>query len=315
MPPKALVTDDCHPLLLEGLTQMGWMVDFEPNITQEQTAKAIADYQGLVVNSKILADKPFFDLAHNLQWIARLGSGMEIIDQQAAKDKGICVISSPEGNCDAVAEHALGMLLALANHLITADTEVRQKIWMREKNRGFELGGKTLSVIGCGHTGSALVRRLEGWGMRVLAYDKYKPKGFASAWPWVEESDMATVFEQTDILSLHLPLAEETRHWVDTGFLHKFHKNITLINTSRGSVVKTADLIEALDTGRVTGACLDVFENEKVGSFTPNEHLLYENLYSRPNIILSPHIAGWTHESKKKLAEILLQRIKGIYKE
>ncbi|MFN0174855.1 MAG: NAD(P)-dependent oxidoreductase [Saprospiraceae bacterium] len=306
---SVLITDDCHPILIEGLEKMGWRCDFLPDITPEETRAIIGKYEGLVINSKILVNRNFLDAAGRLLFVARLGSGMEIVDRAYAAERGVKVWSSPEGNRNAVAEQALGMLLALANNLPRADCEVRQNIWRREHNRGWELKGKVLGIVGFGHTGSQFARKLAGMEMEVLAYDKYKPEGFAAQMSWVQESNLEEIQQRSDIISLNLPLTEETRHLVDKGFIQSCKQGFVLINTARGQNVCTEDLVEALESGQLGGACLDVFENEKPQSFTEKESALYERLHLFENVVLSPHVAGWTHESKRLLAEVLLEKI------
>ncbi|HAD12217.1 MAG TPA: hydroxyacid dehydrogenase, partial [Saprospirales bacterium] len=282
---RVLITDDCHALLIKGLEEMGWMVDFEPNISPDETKDRIEAYKGLVINSKILVNREFLDKAVQLQFVARLGSGMEIVDRDYAAEKGVKVWSSPEGNRNAVAEQALGMLLGLANHLPRADREVRQNIWKREANRGWELKGKTLGIIGFGHTGSQFARKLAGMEMRVLAYDKYKPEGFAAEMSWVSESNLAQIQADADIISLHLPLTSETRHFVDQSFIQKCKKGFVLINTARGKNVHTEDLVLHLESGQIGGACLDVFENEKPETFTEKEREWYQRLHQMENVV------------------------------
>ncbi|MCS7037577.1 MAG: NAD(P)-binding domain-containing protein [Saprospiraceae bacterium] len=306
-----LITDDCHEALLIGLERLGYRCDFLPEITPAEVAGCISEYEGLIINSKIRVDSALLQRALRLRFVGRLGSGMEIVDREAAASRGVAVVSSPEGNRNAVAEHALGMLLALLNHLIRADREVRRRIWRREANRGFELSGKTVGIIGFGHTGSQFARKLAGMEVQVLAYDKYKTD-YASDMPWVRETDLRTLQQQADIISLHVPLTEETRYLVDASFIQQCKPGFLLINTSRGACVKTLDLVEALETGQVGGACIDVFENEKPETFNPEEAALYERLYGSERVVLSPHIAGWTHESKQKLAEVLLKKIEDV---
>lgn len=306
---SVLITDDCHPMLKEGLEKMGWKCDFMPDISPEETRAIIGEYEGLVINSKILVNRDFLDAAKKLRFVARLGSGMEIVDRDYAAERGINVWSSPEGNRNAVAEQALGMLLSLANNLPRADREVRQNIWRREANRGWELSGKVLGIVGFGHTGSQFARKLAGMDMKVLAYDKYLPKGFAAEMNWVEETSLAEIQAQAEIISLHLPLTEETRGFADTVFLQGCKRGFVLINTSRGKCVRLEDLVAEMESGQVGGACLDVFENEKPQTYSEKEKTLYSRLYQFENLVLSPHVAGWTHESKRLLAEILLQKI------
>jgi D-3-phosphoglycerate dehydrogenase / 2-oxoglutarate reductase len=247
---KVLITDDCHPYLIEELTKMGYTCDFLPNITPPETFEAIPTYEGLIINSKIDVNRQFLDRAARLKFIGRLGSGMEVVDRPYAAEKGVFVMSSPEGNRNAVGEQALGMLLALANNLCRADREVRQKVWRREANRGWELMGKTIGIVGFGHTGRSFATKLAGMGMKVLVYDKYLIKGYAHHFPWVTEvQDLATIQMNSQIISLHLPLHSETRHLFNHHFIEKCTDGFVLINTSRGKVVDTSALLDGLKTG------------------------------------------------------------------
>ena len=306
---KVLITDDCHPILTEGLTALGFDCDYRPEITPKETLQLIPGYEGLIINSKILVNRQFLDTGGKLMFVGRLGSGMEIVDREYAAEKGVAVVSSPEGNRNAVAEQALGMLLSLASNLVRSDREVRQNIWRREANRGFELKGQTLGIIGFGHTGSQFAKKLQGMDMQVLAFDKYKPTGYASEMPWVKAVSLENIQAEADIISLHLPLSDETQYIVDDLFIQKCKHGFILLNTSRGKCVKTTDLVAALESGKIGGACLDVFENEKPDTFSEEEHRLYNELHQFENVVLSPHIAGWTHESKKLLASVLLEKI------
>ena len=306
---KVLITDDCHPALIEGLTARGYTCDFLPEITPDETRQVIPNYEGLIINSKILVNREFLDAAQQLRFVGRLGSGMEIVDRPYAAARGVLVVSSPEGNRNAVAEQALGMLLALANNLIRADREVRENVWRREANRGFELMGRTIGIVGCGHTGSQFAQKLAGMGMRVLAFDKYKPAGYAAEMPWVRETSLEEIQQQADIVSLHLPLTAETRHLVQEDFIRKCKPGFILLNTSRGACVKTDDVVAALENGLIGGACLDVFENEKPQTRTTEEQTIYDRLHRFENVVLAPHIAGWTHESKRRMAEVLLEKL------
>lgn len=311
---KVLITDDCHPLLADGLEQLGYTCDFMPDITPENTLNLISDYEGLIINSKINVNRHFLDTATRLRFVGRLGSGMEIVDRAYAAERGVAVLSSPEGNRNAVAEQALGMLLALQNNILRADREVRINTWRREANRGFELRGKTIGIVGFGHTGSQFARKLAGMEMTVLAFDKYKASGYASDMPWVWESTLEDIQEQADIISLHLPLTAETRHLVDARFIGQCRKKFILINTARGACIHTAEVVEALEAGQLGGACLDVFENEKPQTFTAAEQQLYQRLHVLENVVLTPHIAGWTQESKYLLASVLLEKISAVVK-
>ncbi len=308
---KVLITDGVHPILFEGLKNLGFEHDYNPKISLSEVHQIIHQYEGLVMNSKIIADQSLFDKAEQLFFIARLGSGMEIVDQTYAKLKGIHVINSPEGNRNAVAEHALGMLLSLANNLNRADRELREMHWDREKNRGFELYGKTIGLIGFGHTGSTFAKRLQGMEMNILAYDKYK-ENYASPFPFVKESSPEEIKKEADIISFHLPLNDETKYYCDSKFISECKQGLIILNTSRGNVVETKAILEALDSGKVGGACMDVFENEKPATFSKEEKEMYERLYSFENTIFSPHVAGWTQESKFKLSKVILEKLEKI---
>lgn len=310
MPPKAsvLITDAVHPLLIEGLEAAGFSCDYHPKIDLESVRAMIHQYVGVVINSKIIVDRTFLELASQLKFIARLGSGLEIIDLVAAAERGVAVHRAADGNCDAVAEHAVGMLLAMAINLRQADSEVRQLNWQREANRGWELMGKKVGILGFGYTGTAFAKRLAGFGVQVLAYDKYKTT-YAEDMGHVHKTDLETIFEEADVLSLHLPATPETKAWVDAAFLARFKKSIVLVNTSRGNIVATKDLVDALENGQVKGACLDVFENEKPATYSAAQEEVFRKLFALDNVLLTPHIAGWTTESKERLAKLLLNRI------
>ncbi len=304
---KILITDDVHESLLVGLDKLGFKYNYLPAISLEATKSFICDYQGLVINSKIKVGVDFLKKAKNLKFIARLGSGLDIMDLEAAKLKSVQVINSPEGNANAVGEHALGMLLCLANNILSSDAEVRKFEWHREKNRGFELANKTIGIVGFGNTGTQFAQKLCGFGVQILAYDKYK-QDYAMEFDHVREVDYGEIFT-SDIISFHLPLTTETHYFCDSKYLNRCKKGIIIINTSRGKVLNIQDLVEGLETGQVEGACLDVFENEIVDSFTQDELRIYTRLYQLKQVVLTPHIAGWTHESKEKIARIIIEKI------
>ncbi len=307
---KILFVDDTHPVLKEELTLMGFRCDEFTGSTDEECRLIIGEYFGAVIRSKITFNAEMLKAATNLRFIARVGAGMESIDVEYAKTHGIECFNSPEGNRDAVAEHALGMLLGLLNNLNRADAEVRKGIWRREANRGIEIKGKTIGIIGYGNMGGAFAQRLKGFGCKVLAYDKYKT-GFSD--DYVTECDMDRIFAETDILSLHVPLTAETRCLVNEEYLNRFSKNIWLINTARGPVVNTAGLVECLKSGKVQGAALDVLEYEKSSFEAMDAHSFpapLKYLAAVDNVILTPHIAGWTAESKYKLAKVLADKIR-----
>jgi len=311
---KILFIDSNHPRLHELLREKGFTCGLFYDKTEEELKKLIPNYDAIVIRSKFKITREIMDSAPRLKCIARAGAGMENIDVAYAKQKGITCVNAPEGNRDGVAEHALGMLLALLNNICKADNEVRKGVWLREENRGAELGGRTVGIIGYGNTGAAFARRLQGFDMKILAYDKYK-RGFGN--DHVKESSPEEIFEGADILSLHIPLTEETNYLVNDEYLNKFKKNIYIINTSRGKCVNTIDLVKNIESGKVLGACLDVLEYETV-SFEdvdlakippPMQYLVRSN-----KVILTPHIAGWTHESNLKIAEVLAAKMIEVFK-
>lgn len=305
---SVLITDDVHPMMIDAFKEEGFDVHFDPGILYEEVKKIIPLYSGLIINSKINCNKEFIDLTQGLKFIGRLGSGREVVDIPYAQSKGIEVYFSPEGNRNAVAEHALAMLLALSNQLIEADAEVRNHIWQREARRGWELSGRTIGIIGYGHTGRQFAKKLSSMEMQVLAHDKYI-KGFSDQDHYVEEVSREELLLRSDIISLHLPLAKETYHYVDEKFIHACKRGAIVINTSRGNVVDTLALVVALEQGVLGGACLDVFENEKPSTYTAPESEMYQRLFKLKQVVLSPHIAGWTHESKMKMASVLIHKI------
>jgi D-3-phosphoglycerate dehydrogenase len=304
-----LFIDSNHPVLHETLEKAGIRCDLHYQWTVEEVAAHIHLYDGIVIRSRIKLDKELIDKGTRLKFIARAGAGMENIDTAYAENKGIRCLNSPEGNKDAVAEHALGMLLALFNNLCRANREVRHGQWIREGNRGLELMGKTVGIIGYGNMGMAFAQRLKGFGVQVLAYDKYKT-GFSDT--YATESKMEMLFASCDIVSLHLPLTSETHLLADDAFWENFKKPVFLINTARGKIVDTAALVKNIKKGKVRGACLDVLEYES-GSF---ENLdasqvpeAFHYLIQSEKVMLSPHIAGWTIESNVKIASVLAAKI------
>jgi D-3-phosphoglycerate dehydrogenase / 2-oxoglutarate reductase len=307
--PKVLFIDSVHPLIHEGLTAHGFECDYFSGYTKHDFEKIIGQYFGIIIRSKIILDKQILEKAPGLKFIARVGSGMENIDTVYALSKGVTCLNSPEGNRDAVGEHTLGMLLSLINHVIPADRQVRQGKWIREGNRGMEIKGKTVGIIGYGNMGSAFAQRLKGFEANVISYDKYK-KNYSDG--NTHETDLDEIYQTSDILSLHVPLTEETHHLVNSDFIGRFQKNIWLINTSRGMVVNTTDLSGLLAEGKVIGAALDVLEYEDASfeSLSGNFPKEFESLLKADNVLFTPHIAGWTVESNYKLAKVLVDKIK-----
>lgn len=309
MTKQILLIDTVHPVLTKKLENAGFVIIDKTKADKQEIINIINDYQGVVLRSRITFNKDIIDKAQTLEFIARVGAGMESIDTEYAKSKGIICLNSPEGNRDAVAEHCLGMLLSLSNNIIRANRQVKQGQWLREENRGFEIKDKTIAIIGYGNMGSAFAERLRGFGCEILAYDKYKTN-FGN--DYVAECNMDKIFNECDILSLHVPLTKETSFLVDTHYINNFKKDIVLINSSRGQVVKTTDLLNGLEKGKIKAACLDVLEYEDT-SFEYTKKLTdipeFKELSAMENVIMSPHIAGWTVESKFKLADILADKI------
>ena len=309
MKPKVIFIDSVHPILFERLEQNGYDCHWRNDLNRSEILSILPNYVGAVIRSKFIFDEEVFENATNLQWIARSGAGMENIDAKIASKKNIQLFNSPEGNRDAVAEHCLGMVLSLFNHLKRSDNEVRSAQWNREKNRGVELKGKTVGILGYGFMGQALSERLAGFGVKTIAYDKYK-NNFSNE--FVSEVDLTTFFRETDILSIHLPLTEDTTFMVNESFLKQFEKNFYLINTARGKNVKTSALVKALKSGKVLGACLDVLEYEKTSFEDLKKEDLpadFQYLATADNIVLTPHVAGWTKESYFKLSSVLADKI------
>lgn len=306
---RVLIINEVHDIVFQELDKTNIAYDYCPEITEDEFINSIGEYEGLMLTSKFRITKAILDKATNLKVIGRMGAGLENIDTDYAQSKGIICHNAPEGNRDAVGEQAVGMLLMLLNNLRRADNEVRQGIWKREENRGYEIKGRTVGIIGYGNMGNAFAQRLQGFEANVIAYDKYK---FNYGNSFAKEVSLDTIFEQADILSLHTPLTEETLYMVDDEFLAKFKKPVIIINTARGKVIKTEALVAAMQTGKVIGSCLDVLEYEShkfTTDFATNipEPLAY--LVNSDRTILSPHIAGWTFESKEKLCKFITKKI------
>lgn len=306
---RVLFIDSTHPRLREMLEDAGFLCQYTPQMNKEEMLQIFPQFDGFIIRSKFKLTQKELDCATRLKFIGRVGAGLENIDVEYAQSKGISCFNAPEGNRDAVGEHAVGMLLALFNNLCRCNWEVRNGKWRREENRGLEIKDKTVGIIGYGNMGHAFAQRLKGFGCKVIAYDKYK---FDYSDEFAQEKHLDDLFQECDILSLHVPLTDETLFMVDDQFIGRFKKDIFIINTARGKCVKTTDLVENLKTGKVKGACLDVLEFEKTSfedlhaSELPEE---FRYLIKADNVLLSPHVGGWTHESNIKLAEVTAQKI------
>lgn len=310
---KVLFLDTVHEFLWNHLERMGFDCSLDNASGRDIILDKIGSYEGIVLRSRIKLDKEMLEAASNLKFIARAGSGMEGVDVETAKQFGVQCFNAPEGNRDAVAEHAIGMLLSLFNHINVADKEVRSGIWKREANRGVELLGRTVGLIGYGNTGYAFAKRLSGFGVLCYAYDKYRTN-FGDSYSI--EVNMDSIMNEAELISLHVPLTPETEHIINDEFFNRLSNPIYLINTSRGRVVDTDALVRAMESGKVLGACLDVLEYEKssfenLESDDMPQSLQY--LLNSDKVVLTPHVAGWTDESNVKLAQVLAEKIRKVF--
>ena len=301
---KVLIIDNIHPFLINELEKHNIICHSYLNKTKKEICAIIKNYEGIIIRSKFNIDKDFIDTGKKLKFIARAGSGLENIDVKYAEIKKIACFNAPEGNRQAVAEHALAMILNLLNNINHADQEIRNKIWRREQNRGIEMSGKTFGIIGYGNNGSAFANLLQNFNIKILAYDKYK-----QSYPY--QADMSEITDKADFISLHIPLNKETEYLVNNEFIKKMKKPFFLINTSRGKCVKTSSLVTGLKEKKIIGACLDVFEQEKNSfeNLTSEKDSDFRYIVNSKKTILSPHIAGWTNESYYKISKILSEKI------
>lgn len=306
---KVLHLDSNHEILAEGLEALGHTNDFDYDSSKKEVENKIGAYDGIIIRSRFTIDQVFLDKASKLKFIGRVGAGLENIDVEYAKHKGVFLASAPEGNKNAVGEHTLGMLLALFNKLNKADSEVRKGIWDREGNRGFELDGKTVGIVGYGNMGKAFAKKLAGFDVEIICYDILGGVGDKNA----RQVGIMELRQRADIISLHTPQTPSTMGMINSEFINGFYKPIWFLNTARGKSVVTQDLVAALESGKILGAGLDVLEYEKTSFeqlFTKDMPAAFEYLIKAENVLLSPHVAGWTLESKEKLAQTIVDKIK-----
>jgi D-3-phosphoglycerate dehydrogenase / 2-oxoglutarate reductase len=310
---KVLFLDTNHSLLIEGLKNLGFICDEDYKSSKEEIENKIHLYDGIIIRSRFKIDQTFIEKATNLKFIGRVGAGLESIDIAIAEKKGIHLLAAPEGNRNAVGEHALGMILALFNKLKKADNEIRSGKWLREDNRGIELEGKTVGIIGYGNMGKAFAKKLKGFDTKVICYDILKNVGDDNA----RQVSLEEFFDKTEVLSLHTPQTELTKKMINKKFINNFKKPFYLINTARGSAVVTDNLVDAIKNGKIFGACLDVLEYEKSSfeNFFSDDNFpeAFQYLIHSDKVLLTPHVAGWTVESKEKLAQTILDKINALF--
>lgn len=307
---SVLIVDEMHLSILAMLEAVGLKPDYQPKIKRQEIIDIIANYEGLIIRSKTKVDEELLLPATRLKFIGRAGAGLDLIDETIVNKKNIKIFAANEGNRVAVAEHIIGMLLCLINNIMIADTQVRAGKWLREENRGYELLGKTVGLIGYGNNGMETAKRLAAFGCKVLAYDKYKDN-FSDA--YAQQASMEEIYAYADILSLHIPLTDETFQLVNQEFLGRFAKNIYFINASRGEIASLEAIWQGLQAGKILGACLDVLENEKLNQLTESQKNVFEQLIKSEKVVLTPHIAGWTHESYVRINEVLVAKIQQMF--
>ncbi len=308
---KCLIVDTMHHSIIPMLESIGWEAEYQPEINRAGILDIIQEYHGLVIRSKTWVDQEFINRCRNLKFIARAGAGMDKLDAVAIEKAGIEIFNAPEGNRNAVAEHTLGLILGLLNNFVKADLEIRNRNWDREGNRGEELTGKTVGLLGYGYMGMAVAEKLKMMGCRVLSFDKYR-RDYSDT--HAVESDMDQLHQESDIFSIHVPLTSETKGLVSRRYLSKFKKPIFVVNTARGGILNLQDLLQCIEDGLVRGAALDVLENENLEKMSTAERSTFEKLIDSHKVILTPHVAGWTMESYIRINEVLVQKINELFR-
>ena len=306
--PKVLIAAPVHTVLIAALEKAGYACMFALDITQEEALATVAQYEGIITSTRLHINKELLDQAHQLKFIGRMGSGMEIIDMPYAAQKGVVCVSSPEGNANAVAEHALGMLLGLSKQIVKSNKELHQGIWEREANRGFELEGKTIAIIGFGHTGSALAHKLSVFNMSILAYDTNQAISYPE---YVKaQENMQHIYEVADIVSYHVPASDGNRHLFNEQVVGNFQKPIVLMNTSRGNVVDPMAVVHGLKNGRISKACFDVWETEPLSKMNEQQKHVFNALLANENVLFTPHIGGYSKEALFKMSLVIAKKLK-----
>ncbi|MEM8939900.1 MAG: NAD(P)-dependent oxidoreductase [Bacteroidota bacterium] len=307
---RVLIVDDMHESILPLLKNEGFEPVYLPVIRRDEILEIIPEFEGLFIRSKTRVDKELVDKAGNLTFVARAGAGLDKLNEEYLKSKGIIIVNAPEGNRDALAEHTLGMLLSILHRLHFAHQQVRQGIWDRKGNRGVELKGKVVGIYGVGYMGKAFARKLTGMCCEVIGYDKYASDFKDES---VKSVSLEELFRRTEILSIHVPLNDETRYLFDKLYLSKFQNLKILINTARGKILRTEDVADLLDQGSIYGAAMDVLENERPETYSDEEKTTIDRLSNHPSVIITPHIGGWTYESYQRINEVLIEKLKAAF--